>query len=122
MRAAIQFIRQSWMRRPPAESAARSGRKGLRDIVDPEGSRLLPAGKCPVVQKWHGEKETASGKFGSRQVVNRGRNWPSHAEMMHRAKLARRRGHDRKRYDQDNVAPRTQKGWLPRMRRWKGPE
>jgi hypothetical protein len=30
-------------------------------------------------------------------------------EMMHRAKVARREGHDRKRYDQDNVAPRIQK-------------
>jgi hypothetical protein len=43
-------------------------------------------------------------------------------KMMHRAKVARRRGHDRKRYDQDNVAPRTPKGRTSGMRRWKGPE
>jgi hypothetical protein len=36
--------------------------------------------------------------------------------MTHRAKVARRRGHDRKLYDQDNVIQRTQKVWTSRMR------
>jgi hypothetical protein len=29
-----------------------------RDIVNPGGSRLPPAGSCPAVEKWNGEKET----------------------------------------------------------------
>jgi hypothetical protein len=43
-------------------------------------------------------------------------------EMTHHAEVARRRGHNHKRYDQDNVAPRTLKGRKSGMRRWKGPE
>jgi hypothetical protein len=46
----------------------------------------------------------------------------SRREMTHRAKVAWRRGHDRKRYDQDNVAPRTPKKWTSRMGRWQGME
>jgi hypothetical protein len=44
------------------------------------GSRLLPAGRPPVVQKWHGGKGNPSGKLGSRKTVNSGRNWPSHPQ------------------------------------------
>jgi hypothetical protein len=44
--------------------------------VDPGGSWLSPAGRCPVVQQWHGVRETSSGKFGSRETVDHGRNWP----------------------------------------------
>jgi hypothetical protein len=40
-------------------SAARRGRKGPREIVDPGGSRLPPAGRCRVVQKWHGARGTS---------------------------------------------------------------
>jgi hypothetical protein len=43
-------------------------------------------------------------------------------EMIHRVKVARHRGRDRKIYDQDNVAPRTLKGRTSRMTCWKGPE
>jgi hypothetical protein len=53
--------------------------------------------------------------------VNRGGNWPSHAEMMYHEKVARRREHDCKRYDQDGVAPGTPTGRTSRMRRWIGP-
>jgi hypothetical protein len=42
-------------------------------------------------------------------------------EMMHRAKVAQRRGQHRKRYE-ENVAPKTLKGQMSGMRRWKGPE
>jgi hypothetical protein len=43
-------------------------------------------------------------------------------EMMHHAKVARSRRHNRKRYDQANVALRTPKGRMSGMRRWKDPE
>jgi hypothetical protein len=39
--------------------------------------------------------------------------------MTPRAKVARRRRHSLKLYDQDNVGQRTQKGWTSRMRLWK---
>jgi hypothetical protein len=42
--------------------------------------------------------------------------------MTHRAKVAWRRGQDRKLHDQDNVGQRTQKGWTSRMRLWKKQE
>jgi hypothetical protein len=41
---------------------------------------------------------------------------------MHCTKVAQYRGHDRKRHEQDNVAPKTPKGQTSEMRRWKGPE
>jgi hypothetical protein len=43
-------------------------------------------------------------------------------KMIRRAKVAQRRVHDRKRYDQENVAPRTPKGQTSGMRLRKGPE
>jgi hypothetical protein len=57
-------------------SAARSGRKGLRDIVDSGESWLPPAKGCPAVQNWHGEKGTSSGIFGLKEIVDRRRNYP----------------------------------------------
>jgi hypothetical protein len=42
--------------------------------------------------------------------------------MVHSTKMARRRGHDRKRKDQDNVVHETQNGRTFGKRRWKGPE
>jgi hypothetical protein len=42
--------------------------------------------------------------------------------MTHSTKVARRRGHDRKRYDQDNVVQETRIGRTFGKRRWKGPE
>jgi hypothetical protein len=59
------------------QSAARGGRK---EIVEPGGTRLPPAGSCPAMQKWHGEKGNSSGRFGSRKTVDRGMNWPSPAK------------------------------------------
>jgi hypothetical protein len=46
----------------------------------------------------------------------------AHREIMHRAKVAWCRGHNHKRYDQDNAALRTPAGRTSRMRRWKDPE
>jgi hypothetical protein len=100
-----------------------SGSKGPRDIVDPGGSWLQPAGRCPPVQKWHGEKETSIRKIwiqASPELQNE--LAVAHREMMHHAKVAQHREQDRKRYDQDNVAPRTLKGRTSGMRRWKGAE
>jgi hypothetical protein len=37
--------------------------------VDPGGSWLPPAGRCPVVQLWHGARETSSGRNPERTVV-----------------------------------------------------
>jgi hypothetical protein len=59
-----------------AWSTARDGRKIPGEIVDPGGSWLSPAGRCPTVQKWHGEKETSSGEFGSWKSVNGKRSSP----------------------------------------------
>jgi hypothetical protein len=42
--------------------------------------------------------------------------------MTHRVEVSRRRGHDRKRYDQENVAPGTPKGWTIGKRRQVDPE
>jgi DNA repair exonuclease SbcCD ATPase subunit len=39
-------------------------------------SWLPPAGRCPAVQKWHGEKETSSGKFGPWKSVDGERSSP----------------------------------------------
>jgi hypothetical protein len=63
-----------------AEERRQERKERTREIVDPEGSSLLPAGRCPAVQKWHGVKGNSSGRFGSRKTVNRGRNWPSPKE------------------------------------------
>jgi hypothetical protein len=41
------------------------------------GSRrgqLPSAGRCPAVQKWHGEKGTSSGMFRPKELVDRGRD------------------------------------------------
>jgi hypothetical protein len=40
----------------PRSAARRRRRKGPGEAVDPGGNRLPPAGSCPAVQKWHGEK------------------------------------------------------------------
>jgi hypothetical protein len=32
--------------------------------------------KVSYVQEWHGTRETSSGKFGPREIVDSGRNWP----------------------------------------------
>jgi hypothetical protein len=32
-----------------------------------------PTGRCPAVQKWHGEKGTSSGMFRPKDIVDRGR-------------------------------------------------
>jgi hypothetical protein len=40
--------------------------------------------------------------------------------MTHCVEVARRRGHNRKRFDQDSVAPRIPKGQTSRIRHWKG--
>jgi hypothetical protein len=34
---------------------------------------------CPVVQQWYGARETSSGKFGPRKIVDCGRNLPQAA-------------------------------------------
>jgi hypothetical protein len=37
------------------------------------------AERCPLVQQWHGARETSSGKFGPREIVDGRRNWPQPA-------------------------------------------
>jgi hypothetical protein len=39
-----------------------------KEIVDPGGSWLPPAERCPIVQQWHGTREMPSGKFGPREI------------------------------------------------------
>jgi hypothetical protein len=39
----------------------------------------LPAGRCPVVQEWHGARGMSSGNSGPREFVDRRRNWPQPA-------------------------------------------
>jgi hypothetical protein len=50
--------------------------KGCGEKLNPGGSRLPPAWRCPAVQKWHGEKETSSGELGPRKIVSPGREGP----------------------------------------------
>jgi hypothetical protein len=38
--------------------------------VDPGGSWLPPAGRCPAVQQWHGAREMSLGKFGPSEIVD----------------------------------------------------
>jgi hypothetical protein len=40
------------------------------------GSWLPPAGRCPVVKRWHGARETSSGKFGPGDTGDPGVTWP----------------------------------------------
>jgi hypothetical protein len=37
-------------------------------------SRPPPAGRCPAMQKWHGEKGTSSGMFRPKETVDRERD------------------------------------------------
>jgi hypothetical protein len=62
-------------------------------------------------------KIRTQGNYGSRKETAVARR-----EMTHCAEVARRRGHNPKRYDQDTVAPRTPKGRTSRIRRCKGLE
>jgi hypothetical protein len=76
--------------------------------VDPGGGWLPPAGRCPIVQQWY-----------------HGRNWPqltASRRMTQNTEVARNRGHDCKRRDQDSVVQETQKGLTFGKRCWKGPE
>jgi hypothetical protein len=34
---------------------------------------LLPAGRCPAVQQWHGVRGTSSRKFRHKEIVDRGK-------------------------------------------------
>jgi hypothetical protein len=49
------------------------------ETLDPGGSWLLPAGRYPIMQQWYGARETSSGKFGPREIVDCGSNWPQPA-------------------------------------------
>jgi hypothetical protein len=56
------------------------------------------------VQQWRGVRETSTGKFGPREIVDHGKKLSfARREMTHCAKVAYFRGHRRKRYNQDNV-------------------
>jgi hypothetical protein len=46
----------------------KSQRSLPEEIVDPGGSWLPPAEMCPIVQQWHGARETSSGKFCPRKL------------------------------------------------------
>jgi hypothetical protein len=45
-------------------------KKRTREKADSRGSWLPPAGRCPTVQKWHGEKGTSSGMFRPKEIVD----------------------------------------------------
>jgi hypothetical protein len=47
--------------------------------VDSGGNLLPSAGRYPVVQQWHGSREASSEKFGPREIVDLGNNWPQPA-------------------------------------------
>jgi hypothetical protein len=74
-------------------SAARKWRKGPGEKADPVGSWLMPAGRCPAVQKWHGKKRNLF-----RNVQTQRKCWPqkelvlARREMTHCAKVAWRKG------------------------------
>jgi hypothetical protein len=78
--AAVMPIGGPRKRRRVRYLAAERSQKWKERLGDPGGSWLPPAGRCPAVQKWHGEREIFSGKFGPRETVDRERNWPSRAE------------------------------------------
>jgi hypothetical protein len=62
--------------------------------MDPEGSWLPPAGRCPAMQKWHGEKETSSRKF---EVWGRQNEFTAAGiRMISCAKVARHKGRSHK--------------------------
>lgn len=64
--------------------------------MDPGGSRLPPAGRCPTVQKWHSEKRNLFRKVATQEnCVLRMEFTAAGIRMTHGAKVARRRGHDR---------------------------
>jgi hypothetical protein len=58
-----------------AAGQRREPKELTEEIVDPEGRWLPPAGRYPFVQQWHGARETSSGKFRPREIVNHRRNW-----------------------------------------------
>jgi hypothetical protein len=43
-------------------------------IVDPGGSWLPPAGRCPAVQQWHGAREISWEKLGPWKIVGHARS------------------------------------------------
>jgi hypothetical protein len=63
------------------------------------------------------QKNSDPGKLWAAEELDVARS-----EMTQRANVARCRGHDRKRYDQDSVVQETQKGRTFVKRRWKSPE
>jgi hypothetical protein len=59
----------------PAARRRTEPHKLTEEIMDPEGSWLLPAERSLVMQQWHGARETSSGKYGPRETVDCERNW-----------------------------------------------
>jgi hypothetical protein len=49
-------------------------RNVIRKIVDSGVNWPPPAGRCPTVQEWHGERGTSTGKFRARKIVDPGVN------------------------------------------------
>jgi hypothetical protein len=52
------------------------GRKEPGEIMNPGGSRLPPAGRCPTMQKWHGERGNSSRDLDPRKTVDHERSSP----------------------------------------------
>jgi hypothetical protein len=48
---------------------------GPGEPMDLGESRLLPAGKRPVMQQWYGRKGNSFGELGPRKFVDGARSW-----------------------------------------------
>jgi hypothetical protein len=68
-------------------------------------------------------RESVVRKIRTHENCGLHKEWTANGiRMTHHAKVSRRRGHDRKGYNKENVGQETQKGRTSRVRRWKGPE
>jgi hypothetical protein len=59
-----------------AVGQCREPKELIEETVDPEGSWLPPAGRCSIMQQWYGTRETSSGRFRPREIVDHRRGWP----------------------------------------------
>jgi hypothetical protein len=90
-------------------------------IPEEVGCRLqegVPSCSSDTTQEKRLQENSDAGKLWTAKGIGRSRS----RRMIHTIKVARRRGHERKRYDQDSVAKETQKGRTFGKRRWKGQE
>jgi hypothetical protein len=124
--AAVMTVEDARKRRRVQNPAAEHRQKRKERIQGNHGSRRKLAATCRKVSchakvAWQKRKlfrkiETLE-KCGWRMESATARTRTTHC-----AKVAWRREHDHKRYDKDNVAPRTPRGWTFRMKRQPEPE